>query len=165
MKGKKGKRAADGMKSKSKVIVEPKPKVTIQGQVKEALKVASSVSKEGEKSRMGDAHKDSIDMDASKPKPPTNAKAMRAKVMMENIFDFGTNDDADNADKDLDLFSQETGAMDIDRDPEVEVAGSKKRQIEKVDVVKEGSSSSKGKGVDKATKVHEVFYCHRTSLM
>ena len=172
VKGKKGKRAADGMKLKSKVIVEPKPKVTIQGQVKEAMKVVSSISKEGEKSRMGDAHKDSIDMDASKPKPPTNTKAMRAKAMMENIFNFGTNnnandnaDDADNDDKDLDLFGQETGAMDIDRDPEVKAAGSKKWQIEKVDVVKKGSSSSKGKGVDKATKVHEVFYCHRTSLM
>lgn len=76
VKGKKGKRVADGMKSKSKVVVEPKPKVTIWGQVKEALKVASSISKEGEKSRMGDAHKDSIDMDTSKPKPPTNTKAM-----------------------------------------------------------------------------------------
>ena len=76
VKGKKGKRVADGMKLKSKVIVEPKPKVTIWGQVKEALKVVSSISKEGEKSRMGDAHKGSIDMDASKPKPPTNAKAM-----------------------------------------------------------------------------------------
>ena len=92
--------------------------------------------------------------------------------MMENIFNFGTKNDAnndandaDNDDKDLDLFGQETGAMDIDRDPEVKVAGSKKRQIEKVDVVKEGSLSSKGKGVDKATKVHEVFYCCRTSLM
>ena len=121
---------------------------------------------------MGDAHKDSIDMDASKPKPPTNTKTIQAKAMMENIFDFGTNDNAnDNADdanndnKDLDLFGQETGAMDIDRDPEVKAAGSKKWQIEKVDVVKKGSLSSKGKGVDKAAKVHEVFYCCRTSLM